>query len=206
MKKLTRLLILILLSVAGKYAHGQQKQLEVRISVEDKDQWRKLTAVMKDSGDYMYLWTSSAIYGIGSDRNVKSVTIPLDKEDIVYEVYVRDKNSGLLGYRSINFSNAASRIIPDPIIYPNPANGLVRITVNDHKVSTLNDRQKIVNADLRKEENGEILQRIPLNANDRGEISFDVKDILPGIYFVHLLLNDDTHSDPVRKIVRLSVH
>jgi len=201
-------LLILLMLLFGKgltnlYAQDNES-LEVNINVQNNGKWRQLSPLItKGSGDYLYLWMCSAKYGISTDRSAKTATVPLDEENITYEVFVRDQKTGALGHKAINFSKALKATAA--IAYPNPSRDEVVVSLKDHKSDVLNEIQRITKADLYSERTGGVVRSIPVTTNNLDELKINVKDLPAGTYYVHLWVNDNIHSEAQRKEIRVLV-
>jgi hypothetical protein len=201
MKKILSLIFCIICSV---YAFGQTgKQLDIIIKVENSEKWRTLNAqIANGSDDYIFVWTCSAPYGISSDRSAPSALIPLDEEDITYEVFVRDQKSGLLGYSSINFSSKSSRI--GFSVFPNPVENELQVVLTESPEGE-ND-ESIQKVELYSEKKGSIVKSISLSESKAKETKIDVRGIEPGIYFVNLVVKSNKTRNEKRKVTRILIN
>ena len=201
--------VLILLSLllgcglTTSLAQDTQK-LEVSINSQNNEKWRNLTPVIANgSGDYLFVWMCSAKYGIATDRSAKVATVPLDEENITYEVFVRDQKTGALGHKAVNFSKSLKAT--GVVTYPNPSRDEVTVSLKDQKSGVLNEVQRITKADLYSEKTGGIVRSIPVTSNNVDELKVNVKDLPPGTYYVHLWVNDNIHSEAQRKEIRVLI-
>lgn len=196
-------LSIFLLSICQSLAQEFNK-LEIKIDVESKDLSRTLTAnVQAGSGDYTYVWVCSAPYGIYSDRSLQQAAIPLDTEDIEYQVFVRDNNSGRLGYASINFSPSPQ--VGDLIVFPNPAKDVLEVTLGGTGASDNEASESIGKIELFSEKSTNAKKTLDVPDSNTKRVSLDVKDVEPGVYYLHVQLSDDDTKSIRRKIVRVLV-
>jgi hypothetical protein len=180
------------------------KYLAININVENSESWRTLKPeISNGSGQYIYVWKSSAPYGISSDRSLKNAVVPQDEEDITYEVFVRDQKSGLLGYSSINFSHRANT--SGLRVYPNPAKSEISLSLTSQQES-LSGNEQIVKAEVYSEKNSQKIKSIDVAESESKELRINVRGIEPGVYFVHLYIRDKKTTNEQRKIVRVLIN
>lgn len=191
------------ISPATLFAQSAER-LDVNIQTKDDGKWRELTSIIKQgSGEYLILWTCSAKYGIASNPNSKTVRIPLDEEDITYHVFVRDQKTGALGRKSINFSKSIGKI--SSIAYPNPSRNELTVSLTDNENVVLDKKYHILRAELYSEKSGGLVKPINLPDTKQDELKIDTKDLQPGVYYVHIWVKDNVHSDALKKEIRVLV-
>lgn len=198
---------LLLLAIGITYAVAQaqeKKELKVSISFLDQSKERTLVANVKGgSGDYYFSWGSSAMYGINTDKSLSQVVIPLDDEDISYDVYVRDRKTGAIGWRSINFSKKQST--SKVLTYPNPSQDYINLKIDQSSVGVLDNKQHIVKVELFNEKDSRMVKSVSAKDDAQSEVSINVKDLSAGIYYAHLTLTDNVHPEPIVQVVRVLV-
>lgn len=188
----------------GSFLSSKAQQLKINISQRPSGPNRTLVAsVAEGSGDYLYTWTCSALYGIPTDKAARQVTVPLDEEDITYKVFVRDNKTGALGYKAINFAKPqrATKLVT----FPNPSREQITLRLQDVEGTLPTERDKIAKIDLFSEETKLLVKSVALDGKETGEYSVDVKDLPKGVYYFHVQLRDNIHTQPQEKRVRVLV-
>lgn len=196
--------IYFILLLFNSVMSARAQQLKINISQKLNNPNRTLVAnVAEGSGDYLYTWTCTTVYGIPTDRASQQVTVPLDEEDITYKVFVRDNKTGALGYKAINFSRPqkATKLVT----FPNPSREVVTLRLQDIEGILPTEQDRITKIDLFSEETQKMVKSVSLVGKEAGEYSVDVKELPKGVYYFHVQLSDNLHSQPQEKRVRVLV-
>jgi hypothetical protein len=194
---------LLLLFFCG-FMSAEAQQLRVSISQKQSGPNRTLIAdVAEGSGDYLYTWTCTAMYGISTDKSSRQITVPLDEADITYKVFVRDNKTGTLGYKAINFARSTQPV--NLVTFPNPSREIVTLQLQDVEGAAPIEQSKIRKIDIFSEETKKLVKTISLEGKEAVNYSVEVKDLPKGVYYFHVQLHDNIHSQLQEKRVRVLV-
>lgn len=144
------------------------------------DNVRLYATVMGGSGNYTYSWTPAEI--LDNPNSASPIATPEELGDLTFTVEVSDSNSTKQATVSLfvdNCQNIDEENINNIKIYPNPANSIIYLTLNQN---VNNVSWSLINVQ------GQIIRKSSkiLNSN---ELIINVEDMIPGFYYLNIVMD-----------------